>query len=188
MSLRAMPNLAVMRPADANETAEAWRWAMTHRDGPVAIVLTRQKLPVLDRRRAGAGAGLARGAYVLADADRQARRRPSSSPPAPRCTSRSRRASCSPKSGIRGARGVDAVLGALRGAERRVSRVGAAAGGDGARLGRGRRHLRLARWIGDAGIAIGIDRFGASAPGEVNMEKFGFTAEHVARAVRSLVR
>src|SRR5262249_4982401 len=68
MSLRAMPNMTVVRPGDANETVEAWRWAMTH-DGPVALVLTRQKLPVVDRTRFGAAAGLRRGAYVLADAE-----------------------------------------------------------------------------------------------------------------------
>src|SRR5438309_849834 len=69
MSLRAMPNLAVVRPADANETVEAWRWALTQRTRPVALVLSRQKLPVFER---GGGFGqareLMRGAYVLADA------------------------------------------------------------------------------------------------------------------------
>src|SRR5262249_37823053 len=69
MSLRAMPHLAVMRPGDANETAEAWRWAMTHGEGPVALVLTRQKLPVFDRSRLGAASGVAQGAYVLAEAE-----------------------------------------------------------------------------------------------------------------------
>jgi transketolase len=67
-SLRAIPNLTVIRPADPNETAEAWRVAITRREGPVALVLTRQKVPVIDRTNAGAAEGLARGAYVLKDA------------------------------------------------------------------------------------------------------------------------
>ena len=66
-SLRAMPNMLVLRPADANETVEAWRIAMRHTAGPVGLVLTRQKLPVLDRSVLAPAAGTAHGAYVLAD-------------------------------------------------------------------------------------------------------------------------
>jgi transketolase len=62
-SLRAIPHMTVIRPADANETAQAWRVAMTHRDGPVALILTRQVVPIL-----AAGGDVSRGAYVLADA------------------------------------------------------------------------------------------------------------------------
>jgi transketolase len=64
---RAIPNLIVIRPADANEVAEAWRVIMPLADRPVALVLTRQNLPTLDRARYAAASGLARGAYVLAD-------------------------------------------------------------------------------------------------------------------------
>ena len=67
-SLRAMPNLLILRPADANETVEAWRIALQHTAGPVGLVLTRQKLPVLDRAVLAPAAGTARGAYVLIDA------------------------------------------------------------------------------------------------------------------------
>ncbi len=67
-SLRAMPNILVIRPADAGETVEAWRVALRHKGGPVALVLTRQKLPVLDRTLLRPASGLARGAYVLAEA------------------------------------------------------------------------------------------------------------------------
>jgi len=62
-SLRAIPHMTVIRPADANETAQAWRVAMTHRNGPVALILTRQVLPIL-----AAGGDVSRGAYILADA------------------------------------------------------------------------------------------------------------------------
>ena len=67
-ALRAIPNLTVIRPGDANETAEAWRIAVESRRNPVALVLTRQALPILDRTQYAAAEGLRRGAYVLADA------------------------------------------------------------------------------------------------------------------------
>ena len=68
VALRAVPGLVTIRPADANEVAEAWRVALQFRHEPVALVLTRQALPTLDRTRYASAAGLARGAYVLADA------------------------------------------------------------------------------------------------------------------------
>lgn len=67
-SLRAMPGLNLIRPCDANETAEAWRMALARTDGPTALALSRQNLPVIDRDRYGSAAGLRRGGYVLADA------------------------------------------------------------------------------------------------------------------------
>jgi len=68
-ALRAIPNLTVIRPADAAETVEAWRVALEHNEGPVALVLTRQKLPILDRTQLAPATGLRHGAYVLADSD-----------------------------------------------------------------------------------------------------------------------
>src|SRR5579872_4126406 len=65
--LRAMPNMMVVRPSDATETVEAWRVALQHRNGPVGLVLTRQKLPVLDRAKLASAAGLAQGAYILTE-------------------------------------------------------------------------------------------------------------------------
>ena len=67
-SLRAMPGFTVIRPGDPNEASEAWRVAMEHRDGPVGLVLSRQKLPVIDSSKFSGPAGLAKGAYVLAEA------------------------------------------------------------------------------------------------------------------------
>ena len=67
--LRAIPNLTVIRPADANETAFAWRVALETRDAPVTLVFSRQALPTLDRTRFGSADGLRCGAYVLDDAD-----------------------------------------------------------------------------------------------------------------------
>src|ERR1019366_1223424 len=68
-SLRAIPGLLTIRPGDANETAEAWRLILSLRHEPVALVLSRQALPTLDRTRFAPASGLAQGAYVLADAE-----------------------------------------------------------------------------------------------------------------------
>ena len=69
ISLRAIPNLVVLRPGDANEVAEAWRWILSQPRQPAALILTRQALPTFDRKRYAAASGLAQGAYVLADAE-----------------------------------------------------------------------------------------------------------------------
>jgi len=69
LSLRAIPGLITIRPADANEVAEAWRYLMPLRHEPVALILTRQALPTVDRSKYAAASGLAKGAYVLADAE-----------------------------------------------------------------------------------------------------------------------
>ena len=71
-SLRAMPNMMILRPADATETVEAWRLALLHTAGPVGLVLTRQKIPVLNRGTLAPASGVARGAYVLTEADESA--------------------------------------------------------------------------------------------------------------------
>jgi len=187
MALRAMPLLHVIRPGDAAEAAEGWRWAMTHRDGPVAFVLTRQKLPIIDRTRFAPASGVARGAYVLADADGgtpQAIIIATGSEVSVALGARELLA----KDGIRArvvsmpcwetfeAQSAEYCESVLPAAVK--ARVSVEAGVT----------FGWHRWIGDAGIAIGIDRYGSSAPGEINMEKFGFTADNVARVVRSLVK
>jgi transketolase len=67
MTLRAIPNLVFIRPADANETTEAWKFILGYKKGPVAIALTRQKIPVIDRSKYSKETGLQRGGYVLAE-------------------------------------------------------------------------------------------------------------------------
>ncbi|MBX3159949.1 MAG: transketolase [Deltaproteobacteria bacterium] len=178
MSLRAMPNLVTFRPADANETIAGWRVAMRRTHGPTALVLSRQDLPMI----APPGAPDAeKGAYVLADGA-DVLLIATGSEVSLALAARELLA----KDGI-AARVVsmpswelfraqpadyrDAVL--PPGQRKRISvEAGATFGW--------REH------IGDAGIAIGLDRFGASAPGEVLLEKFGITAQHVADAARSL--
>jgi transketolase len=69
LCLRSIPNMTVIRPADANETAQAWKVALQHKDGPVALIFTRQVIPILDPDKYGRGAGLEKGAYILSDPD-----------------------------------------------------------------------------------------------------------------------
>lgn len=71
ISLRSIPNLMVIRPADANETAQAWRVAIEHKDGPVAIVLTRQGIPVIDQQKYSSATELEKGAYILSDSEKE---------------------------------------------------------------------------------------------------------------------
>jgi transketolase len=72
ISLRSIPNLHVIRPADANETAQAWKWAIQHNEGPVALVLSRQNLPVIDQEKYAPATELEKGAYVLSEANGEA--------------------------------------------------------------------------------------------------------------------
>ncbi|MFO8150963.1 MAG: transketolase [Trueperaceae bacterium] len=182
-SLRAMPGLEVFRPADARETAQAWVAALERRDGPTVLALTRQNVPTLE---VPAGV-VARGGYVLAGADEDADVLlvATGSEVAPALAARELLAG----DGVR-ARVVslpsrerfaqqdeayrESVLpGALR--ARVVIEAGATFGWHGV--------------AGEHGEVVGIDRFGASAPGAKVMEAFGFTPENVAEAARrSLAR
>ncbi len=180
MALRAIPNLDVMRPCDANETAAAWRHAMTRTDGPVGLVLSRQDLPVV----AAAGApGVERGAYVLVDA---------ASPKMVLIATGSEVAVAIAAQQQLTTEGIPTRvvsmpcvdLFARQDVAYRASvlpagvpRVSVEAG-----ITMGWRE-----WIGDRGVAIGIDRYGASAPGEVVLEKLGITPAAVVAAARTLL-
>jgi transketolase len=71
ISLRSIPNITVLRPADANETSQAWRVALEHKDGPVVLVFTRQGLPIIDQDKYGKATGLEKGAYILSDSEKK---------------------------------------------------------------------------------------------------------------------
>ena len=71
ISLRSIPNLMVIRPADANETAQAWKVAIEHKDGPVALILTRQSIPVIDQEKFTPATELEKGAYILSDSEKE---------------------------------------------------------------------------------------------------------------------
>ena len=189
-SLRAMPNLVVIRPADAAETVVAWRVALARRHGPTALVLTRQKLPVLDRRVHAAADGLRRGAYVLGEAPGGD---PGARPEVVLIGTGSEVAlvvsaqAALARAGIR-ARAVsmpswelfadqppDYRASVLPPGVRRLAVEAAAPFG-------------WERWVGDDGAVLGLARFGASAPGETVLRELGFTVEQVVARATELVR
>jgi transketolase len=184
--LRAVPNLTVIRPCDANETAVAWRVAIETRNAPVTLVFTRQAVPTLDRTKFAAADNLRCGAYVLDDDDTspaliliasgsevhlivEAAQRLRTQEIAVRCVSmpswelfeaqpRAYRDKVLPPK-VRARLAVEA--GATQG---------------------------WWRYVGDAGDVIGIDRYGASAPGDTNLREYGFTPDHVCQRALALLR
>jgi transketolase len=181
-ALRAIPGLTVVRPADAGETVEAWRFALTH-PGPTCLILTRQNLPVLERTGDGQ---LARGGYVVADA-------PDGKPQAVLLATGSEVAVALEARTLLQERGVTARVVSLPSWElferqtaayrRRVlppgakARVAVEAG-----VPQGWR-----QYVGPKGVVVGMTRFGASAPGKVLFEQFGFTAANVAARALELL-
>ncbi|MBK5353423.1 transketolase [Pseudomonas sp. TH41] len=185
-SLRAIPNLILIRPADANETAVAWQVALTTRDRPVLLVLTRQALPTLDRNHYATADGLRRGAYVLSDAANNkpelillasgsevalilaAGERLKGEGIAVRCVSMpswelfealpqaEREAVLPPSVGAR----LAVELGVRQGWE---------------------------RYIGAGGDMLGVERFGASAPADVLLREYGFTIDNVCVRAKALL-
>ena len=185
-SLRAIPQLMVIRPADANETAVAWRVAIETRDRPVALILTRQHVPTLNRSEFASADGLRRGAYILADA-------PHGIPHVILIASGSevglivaaRRALQEQHIAVRLVSMPSWELFEIQSREYRDSVLLPSV------------HARLAveagvsqgwhRYVGDQGSVIGVDRFGASAPGPVVMHEYGFTVENVCKQVLVLL-
>jgi len=183
-SLRAIPGLAVIRPADANETAVAWRIAVESR-GPVALALTRQKLPILDAGRFGVVEGAAKGAYVLSDSDGK--------PDVILIATGSEvhlALSAQKELAEQGvaARVVSMPCWELFEQQSRDYRDEVLPGDVKARLAvEAGTTMGWHRWVGDAGDVVGIDRFGASGPGPVVMKEYGFdVANVVERALKLL--
>jgi transketolase len=189
-SLRAVPKMTVIRPADANETSAAWKVAVRHRDGPIALVLTRQKLPMLNVVEASAASaeGLRRGAYAVVDSS-------AGDDPEIILIATGSEVHIALAAWQRlAADGIKARLVSMpcwelfeeQDAGYRESILPAAV----------RRRLAVeagtsfgwARWVGPQGDVISIDHYGASAPGPVNMEKFGFTADNVEARARALLK
>jgi transketolase len=194
-ALRAMPNLLVLRPADANETAQAWKYALEHREGPVALLLTRQGLPVLDQAKYNSAANLSKGAYVL---------RVEGGTP----SNRGQDARDTPR---------DVVLLLASGSEVSVALTAAeklAAEGIAAQVVsmpcwelfekqpqeykdsvippdvKARVGVEAAveqgwhKYLGENGIFIGMSSYGASAPGKICFENFGITPANVVEAAK----
>lgn len=185
-ALRAIPDLAVIRPADANEVAEAWRVAILRRHAPTALALSRQALPTLDRETYAPASGLRRGAYVLADLG-------GGSPEVILMASGSEVALIV-EAGTRlaeeglGVRLVSFPSWELFAAQDQAYRQSVLPPEVKARLAV---EAGIAqgweRWIGDRGSMISIERFGASAPANVIFQKFGFTVDNVIARARGLL-
>ena len=177
--LRGIPELTIIRPADANETTEAWAFAVRH-NGPTLLVLTRQAVPHLDRTQAK-DPDVTRGAYVLAEAD-------GGSPDVILIGTGSEVSLCvTAREKLKG-HGVQARVVSMpswnlfenqdesyresvlpRRIKKRVTIEAASP-------------IGWHKWAGDEGVVIGVDRFGASAPGQDVFDHLGFTADHVAAA------
>jgi transketolase len=185
MNLRAVPCLTVIRPADANETVEAWREALRNDEGPTALILTRQNLPVLDRSQYAPASGLRRGGYILWESD-------SSLPDVILIGTGSEVSVALDAGKMLAAEGEKVRVVSLpswemfdrQPSEYRASvlppevrrRVAVEAG-----ITLGWEH-----YVGLDGVVIGMEGFGASAPAKVLYEKFGITAERVAQAAKTL--
>ncbi|MDQ6913396.1 MAG: transketolase, partial [Verrucomicrobiota bacterium] len=185
-SMRAIPNLLVVRPCDANETAVAWRVAIETRDRPVALVLTRQDVATLDRTQFAPADGLRRGAYVLADA-------PDGKPNLILIATGSevglivaaRQELQQQKIAVRVVSMPSWKLFEAQSQEYRDSVLPSSA------------RARLAveagatqgwwKYVGEEGDVIGVDRFGASAPGPIMMREYGFTVENVCQRALALL-
>lgn len=183
-ALRAIPNLTVFRPADGNETAAAWRTAMTLK-GPATLIFTRQSLPIMDVDVTRVREGVARGGYVVEDSEgtpqvillatgsevhiaREARKKLAAE-------------------GI-GARVVSLVSWELFDAQEAAYRGSVLPAGIKARVSIEAGVVQgWHKYVGDAGIALGLDRFGASAPYKVIYEKYGLTADAVVAAAKTLL-
>ena len=185
-ALRAVPNLTVIRPADANETAVAWWAALRRTGGPTALALTRQKLPVFDRTRYAPAEGLLKGGYVLADLGAGTLKLILI-------------ASGSEVSLIEAAgraladEGVAVRLVSFPSWELFLEQDPAYRESVLPRQIRARISIEAAaplgweRWVGDEGVAIGLERFGASAPYEEIYRQLGLTVERIVETARELV-
>ncbi len=184
MSLRAMPNMTVIRPADAAETAVAWRLALENLSGPTSLILTRQGVPTLDRTKYADAAGAARGAYILSDADNsQVLLLATGSEVQIALAAQDKLA----EQGV-AARVVSMpsweIFAAQDAAYREsvlpravTARVSIEAGVP----------LGWERYLGFDGIAVGLNRYGASAPHKAIYENLGITPEAMVKAALSLL-
>ena len=183
-SLRAMPNLIVIRPGDANETVQAWKYALENRDRPIAFALTRQGLPVLDQEKYGKAENLTKGAYVLIEAEN----------PDVLLLATGSEVQLAVKAAEQlAAEGTKAQVVSMPSWElfeeqdqaykdsvippNVKARVAVEAGVE----------QGWAKYVGDNGIFIGMSTFGKSAPQVVCFEKFGITTEKVVEAAKKSI-
>jgi len=184
-SLRAIPRMLVIRPADANETIVAWRVALESRDRSVSLILTRQNLPVLDRSRLASAEGARRGAYILQDAEQ---------PDLILIATGSEVGMIVEAADMLKTEGISARVVSMPSWElfemqsdeykraifppTQKNRLAVEAG-----VPQG-----WEKYVGDQGQVLGIDQFGASGPASEVMKKFGFTSEHVVELAKALLK
>jgi transketolase len=186
-ALRAMPGITVLRPADANETTQAWRYVMEHRDTPYALVLTRQNLPILEGTAELAAEGIRRGAYVLSDAA-------NGQPVAQILASGSEVQLGIAAQKLLAAEGIHVRVVSMPSLE--LFEKQPQAYKDSVILPHVKARLAVEmanpmswyRYVGLEGDVLGIDTFGASAPAARILEEYGFTAENVAARVKALLK
>ncbi|MDM8529956.1 transketolase [Anaerolineales bacterium HSG25] len=185
-ALRAIPNLTVIRPADANETAQAWKVALEKRNGPTVLILTRQALPTYDRTNMGSADGVAKGAYVLLDSDKVyldviliatgselnlaigAYAKLTEQGIATRVVSMPSWELFEKQSDSYRNKVLPPNVKARIGIEAACS-------------------MGWRQWLGDQGSMIGLDRFGASAPVSKLYEQFGFTTDNIVLRALSVI-
>jgi transketolase len=184
-SLRAIPKMVVIRPADANETVEAWKVAIEHKGSPVALVLTRQKIPVLDRETMASAENLSRGAYILAQSKGEPEVILIASGSEVSLALETLNALQSEEINARIVSFPSWELFEAQPDEYKESilpksikaRISIEAG-----VSQG-----WEKYIGDYGEAISIEKFGASAPYEILFKEYGFTVEAVVKIAKALL-
>ncbi len=186
-ALRAIPQLVLLRPADANETAQAWAYALKNRQGPTALALSRQALPVIDRQRFQGAEGLARGAYILADLGDEI--------PEMILMASGSEVKLIIEAGEKlAANGMSLRLVSFPSWE--LFRMQDQNYRDGvlppdikARLAvEAGISLGWQEWVGDGGRILGVDRFGASAPASRLFKEFGLSVDNVVKTAKELYR
>lgn len=185
IGLRSVPNMMVIRPADANETAQAWRVAIKHRSGPVCIVLTRQKIPVIDQKKYTKASELEKGAYILSDAKGEpdiiliatgsevqlilaAQEKLSENGVQARVVSMPSWSLFDSQSAAYKEKIFPRTL-----RKRLAVEAGSPVG--------------WLKYVTDEGDVIGIDTYGESAPGDEVMKEYGFTVENVVKRAKALL-
>jgi transketolase len=186
-SLRAIPDLWVIRPGDANETAAAWQLALEREDGPVALLLSRQNIPTLDRDEVAGVEGVARGAYVLWDAAEGEQPELILISTGAEVPTTLHAAQALAKDGVK-VRVVSMPCMELFEAQDERYRDEVLPPAVRARLAvEPGASISWGKWVGLDGDVLGLDRFGASAPGTTVLEELGFTDQNIVERAKALL-
>lgn len=184
-ALRAMPGLVILRPADANETQWAWKFALEHRSGPVLLALSRQKVAVLDQTKFGSAAQVAKGGYVVVDATQPKVLLIGTGTEVHLCLAAHETLK---NQGIP-SRVVSMPSWELFEMQSQEYRDQVLPPGISARVAvEAGVRLGWEHYIGSAGVFVGMSSFGASAPYAVAYEKFGLTVQTVVDAAKKVLR